>query len=452
MRFIARFAKEQEECFEIITVYDVRTIKEKINKLTPTLVSIAKEYPSATWFERKITDDFGIEILYSTDKRPLVKHEHFPKDIYPMKKSFEKLTMESNSEKIEKSTGSHGIILGPTHPYHLESSQFQLFEGNSEILHFETMPFYKYRAIEKMVEGMSLEDAKPIVERISGTNTVAYQLGYLDIWRQASKRTLPKTINVQHMFFLELERVLNHINDMALMCRFINFLEGSHFFMKLLEEGRETMKNLSGHRFGFGVVNLTNESEIKVENGFDFLNHLEKELIWFEKWMKVKPSFWKELVREGVILKEDVKAFGLVGLVARSVAIDLDCRKDSLFYNEYGFVSASENMGDTSSRFKIRLTEIHTSLRMMRKVLDNRVLPFFLGTTKDGEYTSFIESSAGELMMYLELKDEKINRFFIRDPSFLNAQILSRCMKNNEMDALGVILKSIPLSFSANDL
>ena len=148
----------------------------------------------------------------------------------------------------------------------------------------------------------------------------------------------------------------------------------------------------------------------------------------------------------------DHSRIGLVGIVARSVDIDLDRRKDSRFYYKYGFLSASENIGDASSRFKIRLTEIYTSLRMMRKVLDNRVLPFFLGTTKDGEYTSFIESSAGELMMYLELKDKKINRFFLRDPSFLNAQILSRCMKNSEMDALGLILKSIPLSFSANDL
>jgi len=451
MRFIARFAKEQEECFEIITVYDVRTIKEKINKLTPALVSIAKEYPSAGWFERKITDDFGIEILYSTDKRPLVKHEHFPKDISPMRKTFEKLSIESNSKKKVYSSENHGVVLGPTHPYHLESSQFQLFERNSEVLHFETMPFYKYRGIEKMLEGMTLEEARPIIERISGTNTIAYQLGYLEIQLQASKRTLPQTLKAQHMFFLEFERIINHIHDMGMMCRFINFLEGSYFFMKLLEEGREAMKTLSGHRFGFGVIDLSN-SEINVEGGFDFLNHLEKELIWFEKWINAKPSFWKALVQEGIILKEDAKVFGLVGIVARSVDIDLDRRKDSRFYYKYGFLSASENIGDASSRFKIRLTEIYTSLRMMRKVLDNRVLPFFLGTTKDGEYTSFIESSAGELMMYLELKDKKINRFFLRDPSFLNAQILSRCMKNSEMDALGLILKSIPLSFSANDL
>ena len=451
MRLIARFAKEQTEYFEIITVYDVRTIKERINKLTPTLVSIAQEHPSATWFERKITDDFGIEILYSIDKRPLVKHEQFPKDLYPMRKNFEKLSVESNSEILEPTKGNHGVILGPIHPYHLESSQFQLFERNNEILHFESMPFYKYRGIEKMVEGLTLEEAKPIIERISGTNTIAYQLAYLDIQLQASKRQLPETLKREHMFFLELERIMNHLNDMAMMCRFIDFLEGASFFMKLLEEGRETMKRLTGHRFGFGAIDLS-KSSVELEKGSDFLSHLEKELLWFEKWMKSKPSFWKSLVQQGIITKDDALSFGLVGIIARSMAIDLDRRDDNSLYKEYGFIPACENIGDTSSRFKIRLTEIHTSVRMIRKILNNKVLPFFLGTKKDGEYYAYIESSAGEVMMYVELKDGKINRFFLRDPSFLNAQILSRCLKNSEIDALGLIIKSIPLSFSANDL
>jgi len=451
MRLIARFAKEQEVFFEIITVYDKRVVKERINKITPALLSIAKEYPTAVWFERKITDDFGIEILYSNDKRPLLKHEHFPKDIYPMRKSFSKLSLEYSREKVDKSIDNHGIILGPTVPYYLESSQFQLFNRENNILHFEIMPFYKYRAIEKMLEGMTLEEAKPIVSRISGASSIAYQLAYLDIQLQASKKILPFGLKIKHMFFLEFERVLNHLYDLGLMCQFIDFIEGFSFFMKLLEEGRETMSELTGHRFGFTVIEM-NSNSIDLKKAYDFIRHLEKELFWFEKWIKTKYSFWKKMIQQGVISREEASEFGLVGLVARSVNLDLDRRTDDKLYREYSFIIAQEGIGDASARFKIRLTEIHTSLRMMRRVLDNKVLPFFLGSFKDGEYYSYIESAGGELMMYLEIKDEKIERFFVRDPSFLNAQVLSRCVKGNKLDALGLIIKSIPLSFSANDL
>jgi Ni,Fe-hydrogenase III large subunit len=451
MRLIARFAKEQKECFEIITVYDKRIIKERVNKITPVLVSIAKEYASASWFERKITDDFGIEILCSTDKRPLVKHEHFSKDIFPMRKSFLKLSIDNNESYSLEPLENHGVILGPTQPYHAESSQFQLFDRKKEILHFEAMPFYKYRGIEKMVEGMSLEEAKPIIERISGTSSIAYQLAYLEIQLQASKKKLPLSLQRKNIYFLEFERIINHLSDLGLMCRFIHFNEGFSFFMKLVEEARESMKTLTGHRFGFSAIDM-NSNTVEFEKGDDFLRHLENELLWFEKWLNERPSFWRALVQRGLLTKEDAVNFGLVGLVARAVDIELDRRTEETLYKKHGFVLAQESIGDSSSRFKIRLTEIHTSLRMMRRVFNNKVLPFFPGTYTNGEYYAYIESSGGELMMYMEIIDEKIERFFVRDPSFLNAQILSRCVRGNEMDALGLIVKSIPLSFSANDL
>ncbi|MBU1666893.1 NADH-quinone oxidoreductase subunit C [bacterium] len=451
MRLIARFAQEQEECFEIITVYDLRVVKERINKITPALVSIAHEYPTALWFERKITDDFGIEILYSNDKRPLLKHEHFPKNLYPMRKSYRKVSIESVVEDSKPVNENHGVILGPTHPYHLDSSQFQLFDRNYEILHFETMPFYKYRGIEKMLEGLTLDDAKPIVERISGNMSIAYQTAYLNIQLQAAKKELPKIVKQRHIFLLELERIINHLYDLAVMSQFADFSEGSYFFMKLVEQGRAVMRDLTGHRFGFDAVN-PNTNFIETDACYDFLFYLEKELAWFETWIKAIPSFWNSLIEVGQLSKEDTLSYGLVGIMARSVDIGLDRRMQNKLYTQSDFYISSEDTGDSAARFKIRLTEIYSSIRIMRKLFPNHNLPFFLGTVMNGEYYSYVESSAGELMMYVALKEGKIDRFFVRDPSFLNAQVLSECLKGNEVSSLGLIIKSVPLSFSANDL
>ena len=302
-----------------------------------------------------------------------------------------------------------------------------------------------------MLEGMSLDKAKPIISRISGSSSIAYQLAYLDIQLQASKRKLPTSLKIKQMFFLEFERVLNYLSDLGTICKSIEFKEGFSFFMKLLEYGRETMSDLTGHRFGFDIISM-DSSSLELERGYKFIRHLEKELLWFESWIKDKRCFWKRLIQEGLVSRDDARELGLVGIVARSVNLDLDRRKDDKLYKKYGFVTAKEEIGDSSSRFKIRLTEIHTSLRVMRRVLDNRVLPFFLGSFLDGEYYSYIEGSAGELMMYIEIKDEKIERFFVRDPSFLNAQALSRSLKGNEINTLGLVINSIPISFSANDL
>ncbi len=451
MRLIARFAQEKEEFFEVITVYDERVIKERLNKQTPALISIAQDFPSAVWFERKISDDFGIEILYSNDKRPLVKHEHFPSDVYPMRKNFTKLSVEHKELSSESYDERHGLIFGPVQPYLLESTQFQLFDRDRKILHFELMPFYKYRGIEKMLEGLSLEEAKPIVERISAPNSIAYQVAFLEIALQASKKVLPDIMKKRHAFLLEFERILNHLNDMAILCDLISFETGSSFLIKFLEEGRSAMKRFVGHRFGFGAVNL-DANEKSMDELFVYLFALEKELVLFERWLIKKDTLLDKMLLLGQVFKKDIQRYGLVGPVARSAGVALDRRDGDWFYEKNDFFINLEEAGDVFSRFNIRLNELFTSLRMMKNLASNQLLPFFLGTALDGEYYSYVESSSGELMMYIALKEGKIERFFVRDPSFVNAQILPLAIKESEIDHLALILKSIPLEISTIDL
>ena len=86
MRLIARFAMEIEEGIEIIDVFD-KDIKRNIAK-DFKIKTLTKQYPSAIWMERKIADEFGVVFEGSFDTRPLIKHEWFPKNIYPLRKNF----------------------------------------------------------------------------------------------------------------------------------------------------------------------------------------------------------------------------------------------------------------------------------------------------------------------------------------------------------------------------
>jgi formate hydrogenlyase subunit 5 len=90
MRLIARFAQETPENFEIIDVFDKEIKKTEIDKNNPIAKTFTDKYPAAIWMERKIRDEFGIEFVGSFDSCPAVKHERFPKDIYPMRKDFQK--------------------------------------------------------------------------------------------------------------------------------------------------------------------------------------------------------------------------------------------------------------------------------------------------------------------------------------------------------------------------
>ncbi len=451
MRLIARFAQEKDDFFEVITVYDERTINEQLNKRTPALISIAKDYPAAVWFERKISDDFGIKILYSNDERPLVKHEHFPKNIFPMRKNFNANSIVHCELVTSEDKFNHDVVIGPTHPYHLESSQFQLFDKNETILHFELMPFYKYRGIEKMLEGLSLEEAREIVERISASQSIAYQTAFLDIELQATKKTLPEVIKKRHVFLLELERIINHLTDLSMLCQLVEFYEGSEFFIKHVEEGRKIMKNLTASRFGFSSIHV-NSMFLKMDEAHSFLFLLENELLEFDEWVKKRDKVLKQTLLLGQISKQQALDYGLVGIMARCLGIRLDRRDGNSFFEKYDYYMSEESTGDTFSRFNIRISEIFTSIRIIKKLVPSNILPFFLGTSIDGEYYSYVESSAGEVMMYISLKNGLIERFFVRDPSFLNGQALPFCIKNSEVSDLALITRSIPLNLSTIDL
>jgi len=70
--------------------------------------SIAKIYPSACWYEREITDGFGVEFSDAYDKRRLYLHETYPKGFHPLIKSFKngsipKAKIAAKSVKIIKS-------------------------------------------------------------------------------------------------------------------------------------------------------------------------------------------------------------------------------------------------------------------------------------------------------------------------------------------------------------
>ena len=113
---------------------------------------------------------------------------------------------------------------------------------------------------------------------------------------------------------------------------------------------------------------------------------------------------------------------------------------------------ASEVSGDVSARFKVRLQELKNSLVMMHNFLEEDESVLELSEINDGEYKSFSESSIGEVFMAIDIKDGVIERFFLRDPSFVNWQAVHLMMRHDIIADFPLINKSCDLSYAGNDL
>ncbi len=454
MRLIARFAVEIENAIEIIDVFDKKTIKTTLSLEKLECESITKKFPSAIWMERKISDEFGVRFINSFDTRVLLKHERFPTDIYPLRKDFKDKDIDFSEFKpypyeVIGGDSVFEVGVGPIHAGIIEPGHFHFSQAGEEILHLEIRHFYKYRGIEKMCEGKKPLEIKKIVERISGNESIAYQIAFFDILSQSSGIEIPKSLKQKYATLLELERIIHHLTDIGFIANDVGFSPALALGSKLSEEARRVFSKITSHRFGFGAIK--EEVEIDYEYLIEFVDYLEKELNFFKEWISDIPSVWDRFDTTGKLTLSDAIKYGAVGVGARASGVKIDVR-DNDFYKEFGYELKFKKTGEVSSRFLLRFEEIINSIEMIRNFKTNKNEKLEFKKFSDGEFFSFSESSIGELFMFMKIKDGVVDRFFVRDPSFINWQVFHTTIYKDIIADFPLINKSFDLSYAGSDL
>ena len=455
-RLIARYGVDHGDRLEVVTVYEDETISENLDPENPEISTIATSHPSAIWFERKLHDDFGIRIAGAFDQRPLVHQERFPQGIHPMRKSFTAQSIDFADYRPYKyeAVGGDGVFevaVGPIHAGIIEPGHFQFSQAGEDMLHQEVRHFYKYRAVEKMVEGMTMAEAAPIVARISGNESVAYQMAWLNLWHQAAETEIDPILWRYHAFLLELERFIHHLTDLGFIPNDAGFGAALAWCSQRAEEGRRLLQSLTGHRFGFDAIGFAKPA-IDAEGVRRWIDKKREEMAWFRDWIVDIPSLWDRLDTTGILRHEKAVKYDCVGVVARASGVPIDGRMTPR-YLEHGFQMQTRAQGDVGARFKVRMDEVDNSLAMMEHLLSDESCRCEAPKPRAGRYMTTVESSLGELFMSVDLDEKgRIARFFARDPSFVNWQALHLMMPGNIIADFPLINKSCDLSYAGNDL
>jgi len=453
-RFVARFALDLGDKFEIQDVFESKIIKHEIDKTNLEIKTITKDYPVAIWMERKIKDEFGIKFIDSFDSRPAIKHERFAKNIYPLRKDFKAKEFEFSEftpYKYEEIGGEsvYVVPVGPIHAGIIEPGHFQFSQAGERMLHLEVRHFYKYRGIEKMCENKNPLEIKKIVERISGNESIAYQIALFEILSKASETEINESLKQKYFTLLEVERIIHHLTDIGFIPNDAGFAPALAFASKLTEEAKRTFAKITGHRFGFGAIN--ENTQIDYDELIEFLNYLEKEIIYFRDWIYEIPSLWDRFDTTGILSIEKAVKYSVVGVGARASGLEIDTRNNE-WYKNFGFKIQTEESGDVGARFKVRIKELLNSIEMIKNLKTDKNESFEFGKFKDGEYTSFVESSIGELFMFIKIKDGLVDRFYVRDPSHINWQAFHTTIYKDIIADFPLINKSFDLSYAGNDL
>jgi Ni,Fe-hydrogenase III large subunit len=186
---------------------------------------------------------------------------------------------------------------------------------------------------------------------------------------------------------------------------------------------------------------------------------LIKELAEIITAIDLNSTLEDRLYTAGYLAPELAEAYGTLGYVGRASGQKYDVRKDSPYapYDQITFKVAVEAQGDIASRFWVRHKEINSALKLIEKFID-LLTPGDLMTTWEtpsagAESLGIVEGWRGEIVSYIRFDaDNKITRFYPRDPSILNWPALEKLVLDNIVPDFPVCNKSLNGSYSGNDL
>ncbi|MFZ2455445.1 MAG: NADH-quinone oxidoreductase subunit C [Candidatus Altiarchaeia archaeon] len=431
--------------------------------------SIAKTYPSASWYEREITDGFGITFAESFDARRLFLHESYPEDFHPLVKSFKNQEIKTNEnsqaaegyqfKKVE-GEGVYEIPVGPVHAGIIEPGHFRFSVIGETVYNLEIRMFYKHRGIEKLAEGKEPRDAIKIAESISGDETVANAAAYCTAIEKISGIEIP--IRAAHLrtAYLELERIYSLLGDLAGMCVDVAFPVGASPFFVMRENILRHNKALTGSRFMKETISIGGLKKDAPKEAMDalliYLDDLKDILKDATSDVHSSTSVIDRFHTTGIIRKELITPLHLTGPMARASGAHMDTRTDHPYgiYDRIKPIPKTSEAGDVLARFEIKTAEILDSARIIEETLKDLRNGHIQseGEIKDGYAISLIESARGQSLHWVCIKNGTIDRYKIRTASFCNWQAIEHAVIGNIVPDFPLINKSLNLSYAGTDL
>ena len=452
------FSYEKEDHFLIV--------ETKVEEKNPSFLSITPFLPQANWYEREIHDLFGLVPEGHPDPRPLVLHEDWPKGMFPLRKDFrlKKVPREKGEYHFNKVEGEgvFEIPVGPVHAGIIEPGHFRFSSAGESILKLEIRHFYTHKGTEKLGEGKTPLHLLCLAERISGDNSLSHAAACAQALETLSNSEVPLRAQFLRTVFLELERLHNHISDIAGISLDVAFSFGAAQLMRLKERLLQLNERMTGTRLLRSIIVPGGvKKDLKEEDIQFILKEIKQIKDDFEQTIKILfqvNSLIDRIEFTGIIKKEIAEVLGAVGPTARASGVDRDLRRDHSYaaYSQLSFIVPVFSEGDVESRMKVKIQEVYESCKLIYEALTNMPQGPVKGEVKNMPPSKnafgYVESPRGECFHWISTDQEgKISRWKIHSPSFVNWPLIQYAALENIVPDFPLINKSLNLSYSGND-
>ncbi len=476
---LSLFANDERSingCFGVYYAFAVRNaavliiLRALIPEGAEGLDSISVGIPSAALCEREVSDMFGIKFKGHPDARELVFHGNWPQGLHPLKKDFDRARKPAFANRAQKflrieGTGVFEIPVGPVHAGIIEPGHFRFSVAGEPIINLEAKLYYVHKGIEKLAENQSFEKVFFLSERISGDETVSNSLAYcLALEKLAGLEGLPERADYTRTVLCELERIYNHIGDIAGICIDVAYSFAAYQLNMVRRWCMILNEEISGSRFLRSSIKPGGVRKDFIKGRekhlLASLDKIEKEIKDTMDIIKSNSLLIDRVENTGVIPPDVAADLNAVGPGGRSAGLDRDVRRDFSYsaYDRVKFKVPVHKNGDVNCRMNVKAEELMESIAIIRQCVD--MMPPEgpvnepLGNIQPFSYAfGLTESPRGENCHWLMSGENgTVFRYKIRTPSFFNWPVLCHAVKGNVVPDFPLINKSFNLSYAGNDL
>jgi Ni,Fe-hydrogenase III large subunit len=411
------------------------------------LHSFANTVPLFAWDEREMSDERGVRFADLPDPRPFRAHGG---------------TMPA--AVVASGTGLMHMVVGPVHAGIIEPGRFTFSSGGESVVYLDAQLGYGHRGVERALEGAAAVDAARRVARICGGCSAARSHAYALALEELAGLTVAPEVELGRLVVCELERIYNHLADLAASSAGAGWAPGFANGMALKERAMRACAQVSGHRLLFDAIVpgglsagvLRSPEELRVE-----LSELADDVERYVGGLFGNGSVVSRWLHTGGVPHEIARAFGAVGPAHRASHGQRDVRTFASYgaYRRLMVNVSSHTGGDVFARCSVKRDELQESFRLVEEALTtlDDAAP---GSAHDvlevvparGTAIAVVEGPRGAETLALHVDGTgRLERLHAISASYRNWPLVVRAMEGNIIPDFPLVNKSFNLCYACVD-
>ena len=347
------------------------------------------------------------------------------------------------------------IPLGTVHPAALEPYRVRLFVEDEIVQEAEITIGVNHRGIERIMEGLPVEKANALTEKICGICSNAHIWNSCRTAEMGLGIEIPERAKYIRVIMSELERLHSHFLYLAHGCEVLSHETFSMRVFYMREIVMELLAMIGGNRVQYGCSVLggvrprCDVDETKLLRLKNDMDALEEGLTGFVDRFMADSILLSRVTGIGVLPQKQAIELAVTGPTLRATGVARDLRTTMFEYDDFDFNIITQPDGDVKSNLIMRALESFESIKIIRQAIVN--IPEGKVVNRDWEMfdtdisESYIEVPRGTLYHSYALESGRVRHSIIRTPSMANIGAMQyACIGDQITDAQLCIVQCDP--------